>query len=997
MRLMIGLGALILVSATAVTAITQDQLATFDQSLSYALLDMGLAPGDCKIRSDYATPDAFRLPLVDSLMNDPTSLLARVDGIATRLERDSSLAFMLRDVWKVMSVEIAAPISSESYPCGHAMGIIDDWPTRQVRPIRDIRGRFAHLPDGLSQAVAAYLTRIETAALLREAALADLETDVEFLRDNAVFLVTPHDENEDVSPFELDSLETADTALGDSVLYLSQRIRIPLIASMSATALEAAEALGRDLEVVDERACCGPCLKKSHRYNGGRASSVCGMATATGEILYMGLTEWGPIVIGDSGPNAYGGAFGLIIDLGGNDMYDLTASPGIDFSLIIDRDGDDIYRSGESMGLAGAIFGTSTILDLAGNDSYRSGAVSLGAGIFGAGVLYDRKGNDTYAAGAFSQGAGFLGAGLLVDEAGNDSYTAAMQSQAFGYVMGAGVMLDRAGNDTYLTKMSETDILRYDDHYLSFSQGCAFGYRPDYSGGIGLLIDSAGNDLYSSDIFGQGVGYWYCVGAIVDRGGHDRYSSYQYAQGAGVHLGFGLLEDQSGDDYYVSKGVSQGCGHDLALGLLADFSGNDCYTAVDLSQGAGSANGTGILYDADGVDSYSCKSKVNVNGYGDYRREFGSVGLQIDARGTDYYAARGTNESLWESGRYGLGVDIPGETTKPRGDIFVKDYPFQERAFTTREIYILSMRSEPRFQRWKTYAFAKMVQDSVASIEYLRTVLDTKDATKRHAIKDILVKIGAPAVPMLCDQVRRGNDLAKAEASWILGLMETPDALDALMEISYSRDWRERSGAINSLARLKGLREDDERRLEKRVAEVLEDGNEVFYVKKDAAFAAGNRKYYGLIPDLVACLDHAHYSVRYSSAEALRQLSRDATAGSPDMRDLIAEGLKASLPHLDPLGLVPAIYAATNLPADRTMDVAEAALGLGISQETEVAVAIAKLLKSVKPERDAQRRRLDGLISRLPQAWEVRAVLAREASRGDSVILRTGTATQVSP
>ena len=969
MRLMIGLGALILVWATAVSAITQDQLATFEASLSDALLDMGLAPRDCKIRSDYATPDAFRLPLVDSLMNDPTSLLARVDGIATGLESDSSLAFMLGDAWKAMSVGIAVP--------GYTMEVIDDWPVARGRPFRDIKGRFAHLPEGLRQAVEAYLARLETAALLREEALADLDTDVEFLRDNAIYLVTPHDENEDVSPFELDSLETADTALGDSVLALCRRIRIPILAAMSATALEAAEALSRDLELGDELAGWDLRLGKSHRYNGGSASSVSGTATATGGVLYFGLTEWGPIVIGDSGTNTYDGAFALILDLGGNDTYDLGASPGIDFSLTIDRAGNDLYRSGESIGLAGAIFGTSTILDLAGNDRYESGHVSLGAGIFGAGVLCDRSGDDTYASGAFSQGAGFLGVGLLVDEAGNDSYTAAMQSQAFGYVMGAGVILDRGGNDTYLTKMSQTDILRYDDHYLSLSQGCAFGYRPDYSGGIGLLIDSAGNDLYSSDIFGQGVGYWYCVGAIVDRGGHDRYSSYQYAQGAGIHLGFGLLEDQSGDDYYVSKGVSQGCGHDLALGLLADFSGNDCYTAVDLSQGAGSANGTGILYDADGVDSYSCKSKVNVNGYGDYRREFGSIGLAIDARGTDYYAARGANESLWESGRYGLGLDIPGEATKPRGDIVVREYPFQERAFTTRELYILSMRSEPRFQRWKTYAFAKMVEDSAASIEYLRTVLDTRDATKRHAIKDVLVKIGAPAVPMLCNQVRGGNDLAKAEASWILGLMETAGGLDVLMDLSYSEDWRQRSGAINSLARLKGLREDDEQRLEKRVTGVLENEGEVFYVKKDAAFAAGNRRYYALIPQLVNCLADLHYSVRYSAAEALRQLSRDATAGTPDVRDLIAEGLKAKLPDLDPLGLVPAIYAATDLPADSKMDVAEAALGLGISQETEVAVAIAKLVKSVKPETAAQRKRLDGLTSSLPQAWEVRAVLAR--------------------
>jgi len=553
--------------------------------------------------------------------------------------------------------------------------------------------------------------------------------------------------------------------------------------------------------------------------------------------------------------------------------------------------------------------------------------------------------------------------------------------------------------------MSQMDILRYDDHYLTLSQGCAFGYRPDYSGGIGLLVESAGNDLYSSDIFGQGVGYWFCVGAIVDRGGHDCYRSYQYAQGAGIHLAFGLLSDEGGDDYYVSKGVSQGCGHDLSLGLLADFSGNDCYTAVDLSQGAGSANGTGILYDADGVDSYSSKSKVNVSGYGDYRREFGSIGLQIDMKGADFYSARGDNESLWESGRYGLGLDAPGEATKPRGDIVVKELPFEERPFTTEELYILAMRSEPRFQAWKKYAFDKMVDDSTASIEYLRTVLDTKDATKRHAIKDILLKIGVPAIPMLSNEVMNGNGLAKAEASWILGLIESAGAFDPLMELSRSQDWKQRSGAVNSLARLKGLGTDDIGRLGERVGEILSDPAEVFYVRKDAAFAAGNQGFYNLAPLLINCLDDAHYSVRFAAAEALRQIATPPSAtqaaaspvpapisalpapasiSAPPAPSATANGpaavrdaLVAKIPTLASAGLYAALYAAGTLQADAGMDVAEAVLGTAHADKETVAVALARLLAGMKPETAKQEKRLDALSARLPQdSWKTRAMLS---------------------
>ncbi|HVP58762.1 MAG TPA: HEAT repeat domain-containing protein, partial [bacterium] len=206
-----------------------------------------------------------------------------------------------------------------------------------------------------------------------------------------------------------------------------------------------------------------------------------------------------------------------------------------------------------------------------------------------------------------------------------------------------------------------------------------------------------------------------------------------------------------------------------------------------------------------------------------------------------------------------------------------------------------------------------------------------------------------------------------------LGLMEAPAAFDALMDLSNSKDWKHRSGAINSLARLKGLSDADDRKIEQRVADVLRDPSEVVYVRKDAAYAAGNRKYYDLIPDLVACFSNAHYSVRYSAAEALRQMAREAPTAASDVPGRIASELKRGMPGLDPLGLVPAIYAAGELPADMKMDIAEAALGHKLSGETEVSVAIARLLKPINPEREADRKRIKSLIARLPQTWEVKS------------------------
>ena len=982
-------------------AVTDSQQRSLESDVSRALLDMGLTPHDCRIRSDYARPDSFRLPLIDSLMYEPTTLEPRIDAIATRIEQDSSLAGIASELWQAMSVEVTVParpregtriLFGKRIPWVHgrlAASYAESESRLPGRRIRNVRGDLAHLPPDLALAVAWYLDRLDILARLREIAVEPEPSDLEYLRANAAALVTAAQRYEDLGPFALDSLERAETALGDSVLKASEKVELRAIASMSVTALEAADRLARYVEGLDRTGIAARWKRAPKRYGGCKISFGGKTARVTGKILFAGATDWGPVVIGDSLENTYEGSFALVLDLGGSDAYNLAANPAVNFSLTVDRNGDDSYSSSDRAAVAGAIFGTSVVVDLAGNDLYRAGDLSLGAGIFGCGAILDRGGDDVYDSGSFSQGAGFGGVGILCDEAGRDSYTAAMQSQAFGYVGGAGLILERSGNDTYLTKPAQTDILRYEDHYLTLSQGCAFGYRPDYSGGIGLLVESAGNDLYCSDIFGQGVGYWFCVGAIVDRAGHDFYRSYQYAQGAGIHLAFGLLSDESGDDYYISKGVSQGCGHDLSLGLLADFSGNDCYTAVDLSQGAGSANGTGILYDADGVDAYSSKNKVNVNGYGDYRREFGSIGLQLDMTGSDFYSARGKNDAVWESGRYGLGMDVPGEASKPRGDIVVKEWPFEERPFTTQELYILAVRGEPRFQTWKRYAFDKMVADSAASIEYLRTVLDTKDATKRNAIKDILLAIGAPAVPMLCDEVRAGDYLSKGEASWILGLIANPGAFDALMGLSRSEDWKLRSNALNALARLKGLDPDEETSLSRRIAEVLEDRSEISYVRKDAAFAAGNRRYCELCPHLADCLDDAHYSVRFASAEALRQLSGVPAAGYSQQAETtspcrqVFDVLKATIPRQTAVVLVAALYAAGDLGPDEKMDIAEEALRTSHSGETEVAIAAARLLQSVAPATRSAGLRLEELKARLPaQSWEVKSVLNPQAGLG---------------
>ncbi len=367
------------------------------------------------------------------------------------------------------------------------------------------------------------------------------------------------------------------------------------------------------------------------------------------------------VIIGGSGPNHYKGDYALIIDLGGDDTYELTRRPNFTGQVIIDLGGNDKYFALEDYALACGYFGYSVLIDAAGDDWYQGKNFSVGCGFFGCGLLWDQAGNDTYIGDQFTQGAGGFGIGVLKDGGGNDRYQAARLSQGFGFVRGVGALLDAGGNDNYFAggKYKELIGLSGEIRYLSESQGYAMGLRPELSGGMGFLFDYDGDDSYNIDMNGQGASYWWGLGALVDFKGNDRYIAQQYAQGAGVHMSLGVLVDSSGNDFYFSKGVSQGCGHDLGAGMLFDLYGNDNYVATDGSQAYGSANGFGILTDGAGNDGYYVKDTTNTQGVGNPRREYGSIAVFLDCGGADHYDGNGGENRIWKptGTNWGVGVD----------------------------------------------------------------------------------------------------------------------------------------------------------------------------------------------------------------------------------------------------------------------------------------------------------------------------------------------------
>jgi hypothetical protein len=324
----------------------------------------------------------------------------------------------------------------------------------------------------------------------------------------------------------------------------------------------------------------------------------------------------------DSDSDHDGRHFLLRIDTGGNDLYEsgAAASPAYPFSVLLDVSGNDTYKSRENEAAFGAgCFGVGLLVDLAGNDRYvlkGPRSLGLGAGVFGVGALLDAGGDDVYEGDGFCQGAGACGWGTLTDLGGTDRYSAYRFSQGFGFVQGAGVLTDLGGNDEYGLGQ---DGLRYPsaqskEHNDSLGQGFGFGFRADYldghslAGGVGILADREGDDVYRCGVFGQGAGYWMGVGMLLDGTGRDRYEGAWYVQGACAHFAVGLLEDAAGDDSYkATLNMAQGAGHDFSLGVLLDRAGNDTYRAPNLSLGGGNSDGMGICIDGGGDDAYDSR------------------------------------------------------------------------------------------------------------------------------------------------------------------------------------------------------------------------------------------------------------------------------------------------------------------------------------------------------------------------------------------------------
>lgn len=244
---------------------------------------------------------------------------------------------------------------------------------------------------------------------------------------------------------------------------------------------------------------------------------------------------------------------GLLIDQAGNDRYEsdgyaIGFGGPLGVGAVIDVTGNDTYQCGEKYpSNYNAIDAPNATPD---DPLFQYDCFGLGTGagkrVFtkkpdqqaynlagGWGLLLDMDGNDRYRSANFSQGCGyFFGIGLKLDLDGDDEHAGARYGHAAGAHFGVGLFADGQGDDRY----SSTGPL--------YNGGTAW----DYS--VMVAVDGGtGSDLYdfqrSSGLGRAELTSW---SLFIDEGGNDRYL---------VPKGLGSASDDSVSGFFDLAGQDE--------------------------------------------------------------------------------------------------------------------------------------------------------------------------------------------------------------------------------------------------------------------------------------------------------------------------------------------------------------------------------------------------------------------------------------------------------
>ncbi|MHC4925260.1 MAG: HEAT repeat domain-containing protein, partial [Planctomycetota bacterium] len=480
--------------------------------------------------------------------------------------------------------------------------------------------------------------------------------------------------------------------------------------------------------------------------------------------------------------------------------------------------------------------GLGLLLDLGGDDLYDSGIFGQGAGLFGTGMLRDESGSDRYLASMYAQGfARTMGAGVLQDRAGNDSYFAGGKVQdspdrwgegntlslSQGYSIGfrptagnegasggIGVLMDEGNGADFYT----VDV---------YGQGCSYWYA------LGILMDGGGNDSYTAQQYAQGSGIHLSTGILVDRGGMDRYQCIACCQGQGHDLAVGWLIDMEGSDYYSAKDLCQGAGSANGVGFHVDYQGDDAYMSRQATRGQPYGNprrgwgSIGIVVDLQGKDTWSGHLRDGEGWVG----STWAAGMDLaegqtipDYGDIDETPVRDPEVTASKGPQPGPAPKDP-EPGTPLAEVlalFKRATIRDNRKAEDKKAALLELRAHPDalsflVDRLDLYTrFTRGVYPPVAESAGVRALDILKTALRHEEIayrRRVLVQMAGAtkakeALPLLENALLDGRPEVRAEACTGLGKVGGEEAVKALVKALDDSQSSVRLAAINALGRL---------------------------------------------------------------------------------------------------------------------------------------------------------------------------------------------------
>ncbi len=391
----------------------------------------------------------------------------------------------------------------------------------------------------------------------------------------------------------------------------------------------------------------------------------------TGDVIATaGASADARVVLLGTGKTTIRGQAALVIDLGGDDVWERAAVVDEATSLVsvvLELNGNDSYIS-TTPGPAYATGGVALLVDVRGKDQYTSARLGQAASALGVAALVDLAGDDHYLAQDYAQGYSFAGVAYLLDRAGNDVYEAWAYAQGAGNGNGCSALADGAGDDRYVANGQWPDV--YGDSgpgsFHGASQGYSFGFRDGavlLPGGLAVLADFGdGKDYYESGNFSQGGAYFFGFGLMFDGGGDDENHGFRYSQGFGVHQAVGMRWDAGGNDsYFTQCAANCGAAWDEGVGWLWDESGDDRYEVGGLALGGTANTAVAILVDGAGNDSYGGGGGVDSQGGSSDStyHNMQAIGVLLDfGGGKDTYTRSGRGDGMLLTGDwFGIFVD----------------------------------------------------------------------------------------------------------------------------------------------------------------------------------------------------------------------------------------------------------------------------------------------------------------------------------------------------